>query len=1320
MKTTIRRTAAALTAAVTAIALLPQYAAFAAENLPWQQDQYEGQKYTGDYVYYEYETGKQYSNDVDLGYIVMPACMDVGAGGNNELGLLPLDSGDLTVDENGRIGAKEVGSYQLVAKLKDGYVWNWNSTEDVYFNFVICPVNLGKPEYVQDTLPYVKGVSQSPKLKTDISAYCSADGTLSAEKPGTYSVTYRVKDEYADHYHLDFESYVTLEYTIADCTHQSPDGTSYMKNGYCTYCGAESIPNLNDNGTPEDGSDDFWEIGNLSELNWYMENRHTTDWDTWTERTGSAKLTADIVVNESLPPADGETPFRLASSSSGDKHISAGEVFDGQGHSISGLWEEGLFSGGQNDGTICNLGITDSYIAKDGTICYSNYGTIENCYVQAEIPDGGIVYQNGSEWTLETPAVISNCYFVGTMTPNGSNHYGAICAELMDNGVITNCFYSAENGKNAAYTKGKAYTAENGEGVTQIDAKDAESGALCTAINASLSEDVWFQNIDNGEEPDRFPVPASEHGNVFAVDDCVGSGKAYTNDSTKTSTHVGQALDGICDVCGAYEEPEVVDGVYQIKNLGNLLSYAEMLNAADDDTGMDAVLCNDIVINESLLDESGTVINTDAMKWTPMNAKKITFDGQNHSISGLYIDNASGSKEPSGLFGTVDGCVIKNLLVEDSYVQNDANTGGIAGKTANTSIKDCGYFGMLYGSDYETIGAVAGAFDFDYSTMESCLNIKPAEDDAEELFGCSDPMALGMGGSIVIGFDDSTLATGEITKELGGSWGQQLGTDQYPKLGAMPVYYIGLTADRKKLSVPYGVYSNSDAAAVNEILMGLDPTYQYEITNGSTGEVLSVPLEKISPCSVTIEIVYPSIQLDTGKKTSYSVKNGKSITNISLAEYVKNAAEVGGVTFRLDTAEDYGLSLSGSTLKGTPNLVGEFELDFTITAGNGKTESLKLTFTSAKGTATSPTTPTADSVAYGQTLADAALSDSAWKWADSTIVPSLNNEQYLAYLDVDDENYDYSNINGYNASTGRIERKITVNVTNNHVILDKASVTLNGDIGMNFYLIIPSSIADGATVTINDAEYDAADAKQSDGSYKFTYWVNAKEMHDELNLTLLNASGSRIDLYNNKGEYKGTSNTSCVADYLDSIKDRTDTLGELGRNMLKYGESAQLHFDYNTDVMSTWTDAQNTAYQSKADALTADDFAAFAATKTGDLPDGLTLRSMSLLLKTETTARMSFETKNAISGYAFKLDDEAVKPKNFTDTNEYAVDLFNIAAKDLDAQHTIKVGDCTVSYSALSYANAVYNNPPSDTLLNTAKALYLYWDAAETYFASAH
>lgn len=52
-------------------------------------------------------------------------------------------------------------------------------------------------------------------------------------------------------------------------------------------------------------------------------------------------------------------------------------IFDGNGHSISGLWGSCLIR--NNYGTIRNLSITSGSISSFGSICDINYGTIENC-----------------------------------------------------------------------------------------------------------------------------------------------------------------------------------------------------------------------------------------------------------------------------------------------------------------------------------------------------------------------------------------------------------------------------------------------------------------------------------------------------------------------------------------------------------------------------------------------------------------------------------------------------------------------------------------------------------------------------------------------------------------------------------------------------------------------------------------------------------------------------------------------------------------------------------------------------------------------------
>lgn len=52
-----------------------------------------------------------------------------------------------------------------------------------------------------------------------------------------------------------------------------------------------------------------------------------------------------------------------------------------------------------------------------------------------------------------------------------------------------------------------------------------------------------------------------------------------------------------------------------------------------------------------------------------------------------------------------------------------------------------------------------------------------------------------------------------------------------------------------------------------------------------------------------------------------------------------------------------------------------------------------------------------------------------WAWKESTQKVSVNNTGYAAYLTVDDTNYDYSSIEGYDETTHRVYRTVQVQVT---------------------------------------------------------------------------------------------------------------------------------------------------------------------------------------------------------------------------------------------------------------------------------------------------
>lgn len=76
-----------------------------------------------------------------------------------------------------------------------------------------------------------------------------------------------------------------------------------------------------------------------------------------------------------------------------------------------------------------------------------------------------------------------------------------------------------------------------------------------------------------------------------------------------------------------------------------------------------------------------------------------------------------------------------------------------------------------------------------------------------------------------------------------------------------------------------------------------------------------------------------------------------------------------------------------------------------------------------------PETPAPAAVTYDPfaTLAGITLPD-GWEWADSTIVPVVNNEGYTAYYAVDDSNYNWTGADGYDAENHRLERTIALTV----------------------------------------------------------------------------------------------------------------------------------------------------------------------------------------------------------------------------------------------------------------------------------------------------
>ena len=154
-------------------------------------------------------------------------------------------------------------------------------------------------------------------------------------------------------------------------------------------------------------------------------------------------------------------------------------------------------------------------------------------------------------------------------------------------------------------------------------------------------------------------------------------------------------------------------------------------------TSANAVLTADIVVNENVLKPDGTLNEGSFKEWTPIatSASPYTgiFEGQNHTISGLYFKQETSFV---GLFSVNSG-KIANVGILDSYFYGQPykgwQVGGVCGSnTAKGAITNCYNTGIVRGS--ETVGGVCGS---NYGTITNCSNKGNVGEDDDSVGGVS-------------------------------------------------------------------------------------------------------------------------------------------------------------------------------------------------------------------------------------------------------------------------------------------------------------------------------------------------------------------------------------------------------------------------------------------------------------------------------------------------------------------------------------------------------------------------------------------------------
>ena len=281
------------------------------------------------------------------------------------------------------------------------------------------------------------------------------------------------------------------------------------------------------------------------------------------------------------------------------------------------------------------------------------------------------------------------------------------------------------------------------------------------------------------------------------------------------------------------------------------------------------------------------------------------------------------------------------------------------------------------------------------------------------------------------------------------------------------------------------------------------------------------------------------------------------------------------------------------------------------------------------------------------------------------------------------------------------------------------SITLDGSIGVNFYVELTDELlesdtaemvftvpngskTDTQTLLVKDVKADSSNKVVIGGKtyYKFKCSVSAKDMASEITAQMFD------------GEKAGTEYKYSVKDYADYLLSHTQGNTEftnaapLVKAMLSYGAYSQTYFGEGTPLADS--------YKAAVDCVAVPvDFEYKDAN--ASLPEGVTFEGATLSLKSETTLSLYF--KGLPANTTFTCSGKTVDTSK---NGEYVVArIRGIKANELQNDFTVKFGESSVKYNAMTYCYNVLNGGSNDEdLQNVCKALYQYSQAANEYSGS--
>ena len=890
--------------------------------------------------------------------------------------------------------------------------------------------------------------------------------------------------------------------------------------------------------------------------------------------------------------------------------------------------------------------------------------------------------------------VLSDCSFSNSVITKKWKDY-----ETKDNVTKTYVYGTAALKEDLTIASGESIEFESGACITNPEKLTLEDGASLLVDGAEHTHnkdgDITYTWKDD-----------NKHIKNVACKDCpIG----YVTNETESHS-IGE--NGFCACNNAYQPADLttnkydVDGdkindeVYEISNAGQLYWFAGLVNGTlsgvPQNTSANAVLTKDIVVNENVLKPDGTLNEGSFKEWTPIatSASPYTgiFEGQNHTISGLYFNQED--SYDVGLFGRNNG-KIANAGILDSYFYGTSKVGGVCGNNYTGTITNCYNTGSVSG-----LGTLGGVSGYNYTgSITNCYNTGNVSGSSGFVGGVS---GCNRKGTIINSYNAGSVSGLEHVGGVSGDNDTGSITDCY-NIGSVSGSEgnVGGVNGCNNGGTITNSYNSGSVSGIERYVGGVNGWNNGTITNcynvgsvsgsGYVGGVNGWNKGTITNC-------YYDSTVYTGAAIGNDLGTTKKVEGKTIDEF-----KTGEIAYLLSQ----GCTIDEVTYDGTiwGQTIGK---DTYPTFGGAKVYK-NATYNGCKG-------KPGDAVSY-----------------------AYSNTEKNTYGDHPDADND-----GRCDDCGQYIDGIGAKLAG-------YSLSLTGNIGVNFYMELSNDIVNDESAYMNfilpngttskvyvsgtheDGSTATTDTTVKDGVtyYVFTCEVAAKEMTSDI----------QAQMIGNNGEKKGTVHTYTVKEYADYIlshmsADESLTSRatiQLVKGMLNYGGAAQKYFGYKTDklasdgltltgavfndtsIINNITNEANKASVTCANAKVTFKSAYLSLNSTTDLcvyvqfADDVTVKEdmFAIWCNTDQISKDQYEVTKVNEENCYKITLHGMKASMLNEKYAFYVELSDTEYAEL------AYGADSYAYTVMSSACDNINN--IESLREVVKALYAYGSCAQEY-----